>query len=209
MTTTTRMTDTSGITITSLPSMALSLTKELPTIPALYFCVSGGQQILFIGIAGNLNQRFASHHKAEQMKNFPHVKIHWLELKRDELSFELEQQFIQFHDPVLNRPKTTITAAGKTTNAAIVTDSGFEQINFLISTAPICAKIYLFLAQRINPQNLVTISREQIATDLDLKPNNVRTAIASLTELGIITQRHHSPGLTTFTLRPTDVSFPG
>lgn len=201
------MTDPSAIAIPSLPSMALSLTKQLPTIPALYFCVSGGKQILFIGIAGNLNQRFTPHHKAEHLKNFSHVKIHWLELKRDDLSFELEQQFIQFHDPVLNRPKATITAAGKITNAAIVTESGFEQINFLISNAPICAKVYLFLAQRINPQNSVTISPQEIANILDLKPNNIRTALASLTEMGIITQRHHSPGLTTFTLRPADVSF--
>lgn len=202
------MTDPSAIAISSLPSMTLSLTKQLPTIPALYFCVSGGKQILFIGIAGNLNQRFTQHHKAEQLKNFPHVKIHWLELKRDDLSFELEQQFIQFHDPVFNRPKTTITATGKTTNAAIVTDSGFEQINFLIGI-PICARIYLFLAQRIDTQNSVTIGLQQIATEFNLKPNNIRTALATLTELGIITQHHHSPGLITFTLRPADVSFLG
>ena len=51
----------------TLPSLPLANRSELPNCPAIYF-VLNGDAVLYIGRANNLYQRWAAHHRWNQLK---------------------------------------------------------------------------------------------------------------------------------------------
>lgn len=88
--------------IIALPSVKLSLVSTIPPIPAVYFCISGEEEVLYIGLAANLNVRWRQHHKALEVAGFSNVSIYWLELSEKNNGIELEREFIQHWQPLLN-----------------------------------------------------------------------------------------------------------
>jgi hypothetical protein len=80
-----------AVDISTLPHVPLKLAQSLPKIPALYFCMSG-EELLYIGMTQNLFHRWKAHHKV----------IHWLAIAPEHLSPELERDFIDHWQPLLN-----------------------------------------------------------------------------------------------------------
>jgi len=84
-----------------LNCLALEKAIKLPSISALYFCISR-ENILYIGITDNLNERWKQHHKILHLIKYQYVNIHWLPLATEELNFRVEKEFIEYFKPLLN-----------------------------------------------------------------------------------------------------------
>lgn len=86
----------------SLPSLPLKNRRSLPNCPAVYF-VLAGERILYIGRAINLAQRWAAHHRWNQLLQFDTlVKIAWIECSEVQLLDEIEAALIEQFNPELN-----------------------------------------------------------------------------------------------------------
>lgn len=86
----------------SLPSLPLKNRRSLPNCPAVYF-VLAGERILYIGRAINLAQRWAAHHRWNQLLQFDTlVKIAWIECSEVQLLNEIEAALIEQFNPELN-----------------------------------------------------------------------------------------------------------
>lgn len=68
-----------SINLATLPSVALCDRAMLPSVPAIYFCLDVDNQVLYIGKATVLNQRWKYHHRHSQLQSIGGVKIAWLE----------------------------------------------------------------------------------------------------------------------------------
>lgn len=91
-----------SVDLNSLPSVPLSQAHSLPAIAALYFCLSNSQP-LYIGITGDLNRRWQAHHKTIALLNYSDVKIHYLAIAPEQVTDNLERQFIDYWQPSLNK----------------------------------------------------------------------------------------------------------
>ena len=92
--------------IEDLPSLALSEKHQLPNCGAIYFAVAQSQ-VLYIGMATNLKQRWQNHHRCFQLETISKkeaVRLHWLDCAQAQLA-SLERQYIAHYSPTLNRSK--------------------------------------------------------------------------------------------------------
>jgi len=85
----------------TLPSLPLTERSTLPTCPAVYF-VMAENQILYIGRAINLRQRWNAHHRYIQLKPKTNVRIAWLECSEPILLPKIESALIEQFRPLLN-----------------------------------------------------------------------------------------------------------
>lgn len=86
-----------------LPSLPLTERSHLPNCPAIYF-VMQDECVLYIGRIINLAQRWAAHHKWDQLiaRDTP-VRIAWLECRDESLLTQIETALIRQFAPELNR----------------------------------------------------------------------------------------------------------
>ena len=85
----------------ALPSLLLTDRSQLPVCPAVYFALDG-DHVLYIGRSGNLQQRWMTHHRYNQLKGFNNVRIAWLECSDPSLLPEIEAALIEYFQPSLN-----------------------------------------------------------------------------------------------------------
>jgi hypothetical protein len=86
----------------TLPSLPLGERSHLPKHPAVYF-VLDGERILYIGQTVNLAQRWAPHHRWNELKALKSsVKIAWLECSEVKLLSEIETALINHFAPPMN-----------------------------------------------------------------------------------------------------------
>ncbi|MEG4807407.1 GIY-YIG nuclease family protein [Microcoleus sp. F8-D3] len=86
----------------TLPSVPLANRSELPKCPAIYFVLEA-QKVLYIGMTGNLQQRWCAHHRWHQLNAMDSdICIAWLHCTDISLLPELEIALIQHFQPSLN-----------------------------------------------------------------------------------------------------------
>ena len=85
----------------TLPSLSLPNRSTLPPCPAVYFVLEG-DRVLYVGRSGNLQQRWMTHHRYNQLKGFNNVRIAWLECSDTNLLPEIEAALIGYFQPSLN-----------------------------------------------------------------------------------------------------------
>jgi len=113
-----------GIDFSTLPSLPLASRSGLPTCPAVYF-VMEGDRILYIGRTGNLQQRWSSHHRWQQLKGIESVRLAWLECTQPELLSTIEEALIEQFCPPLNgspAPPTKLPRVGTYISPQLKTD---------------------------------------------------------------------------------------
>lgn len=102
----------------SLPHLPLTDLKQLPARPAVYFALKD-EQVLYIGQSVNLQQRWTTHHRWQQLvKTEGDIRIAWLECSDISLLTEIERALIEHFIPPLNGsplPKLSRVGATKTT----------------------------------------------------------------------------------------------
>jgi hypothetical protein len=62
----------------SLPSVSLEGRLTLQNVCAIYFAITGTDEILYIGQALCLQERWKKHHRLTQLESFGKVRIAWL-----------------------------------------------------------------------------------------------------------------------------------
>ncbi|MCT7968276.1 GIY-YIG nuclease family protein [Laspinema sp. D1] len=88
----------------TLPYLKLADRQKLPECSAIYFA-SAGEQILYVGLATNLRNRWQNHHRFPQLEAVNRrceVKLFWLNCAQSQLK-ELERQYIEYYCPTLNQ----------------------------------------------------------------------------------------------------------
>lgn len=84
-----------------LPSLNLVDRKALPKIPCVYI-VRSAKQVMYVGQAKNLFNRWVTHHQMYNLKSLPEVSISWLEIEDINTLDEVERSLIQRLRPLLN-----------------------------------------------------------------------------------------------------------
>ena len=93
----------------TLPNLALSDKQQLPECSAIYFAVAQ-DQVLYVGLATNLRNRWRSHHRLPQIETIGkryEVRLFWRTCAHSQLPM-LERQYIDHYCPVLNQSKVPI-----------------------------------------------------------------------------------------------------
>ncbi|MBD2303033.1 GIY-YIG nuclease family protein [Nostoc sp. FACHB-190] len=90
-----------------LPSVSLNQLHTLPMMAGVYF-VTNFDTIQYIGKAASLKSRWLNHHRIEQFRMLPNVRVHYLlitdvnEITKLEV---IEKAFIEYFTPLLNGTK--------------------------------------------------------------------------------------------------------
>ncbi|HEY9874498.1 MAG TPA: GIY-YIG nuclease family protein [Candidatus Obscuribacterales bacterium] len=95
--------DIQGLDLSTLPSLSLSKKGELPRVPAIYFCISESDEILYIGRTINLASRWQQHHRYSQLQTMGQVKLAWLQVSSPAYLPDMEKALIMRYKPRLNR----------------------------------------------------------------------------------------------------------
>jgi GIY-YIG catalytic domain len=90
-----------SINLATLPSIALENRRTFPQCSCIYIARSG-EEILYIGKAINLAQRWRQHHRQAELESMEEVKITWLEVSDPGLLPVVEKALIQYFKPQLN-----------------------------------------------------------------------------------------------------------
>lgn len=97
------MFDPSSVTPAALPSVPLDSRRDLPACQGIYFVLSSGGNVLYIGMAKNILSRWRGHPRLTELKQQPGVTISWLHFDGDKgLLYEIERACIEYFNPVLN-----------------------------------------------------------------------------------------------------------
>jgi len=72
--------------INSLSRLPFAQKAELPVVSAVYLVVDIADNLLYIGKAKNLRNRWKSHHRIEQFKELKDLYILWVVVDSDDLS---------------------------------------------------------------------------------------------------------------------------
>ena len=86
--------------LSTLPSVNLELKAQLPTESAIYFAIDSQGVIQYIGKAINVKQRWANHHRLNQLKSIGNIRIAYLFVDAD-LLLTVEEALIQWFKPLL------------------------------------------------------------------------------------------------------------
>lgn len=95
------MVDANEIQIASLPMLPLAQRADLPDCSAIYFAIADNGEVLYIGRAASLAQRWGSHHRRYQLEQVGNVRIAWLEADAAALA-ALEFGLVERFQPSLN-----------------------------------------------------------------------------------------------------------
>lgn len=88
--------------IERLPFTGFLQKKTLPTESGIYFALSESGEVLYIGRAGDIAQRWTAHHRAKQLEEMNCARLAWLTVSNPELLPEIEAALITHFQPVLN-----------------------------------------------------------------------------------------------------------
>lgn len=83
-----------NLNLQSLPSVALSNRKQLPSTSGIYFAIANGE-VQYIGRSINIRQRWADHHRAGQLESDTHIA--YLEVSDLSLLPEIEDSSRRTH----------------------------------------------------------------------------------------------------------------
>lgn len=97
------MIEPSSIDLTALPSVGLRDRRNLPSISCIYFAIDSQGVIQYIGRTVNLQQRWAGHHRYNELCLLPGVKLVYLQIDTPELLPQIEEALIGWFQPLLNR----------------------------------------------------------------------------------------------------------
>lgn len=86
-----------------LPSLPIEWKSALPKCSGIYFAIDSEGRIQYIGRSKNINQRWAGHHRNEQLLKIGGVRIAWLEISDHSLLPDIESALIEWFVPPLNR----------------------------------------------------------------------------------------------------------
>lgn len=124
-----------SIDVSSLPPMRLDQRLEFPDIPVVYFALLN-DEILYIGKAKNLIQRWRQHHRQAELEVFSEVKIAWIEFSDPGLLRVVEKALIQYFKPKFNQqlikvrpPKAVLGKARNRTGKGYFTVKGKEPLS--------------------------------------------------------------------------------
>lgn len=100
----------------ALPSLPLSERSALPDIPAIYFAIGDGDEVLYIGKARRLSERWRwnMHHRYSQLSAIGNVRLAWLSVSDESLLAGIETACIEYFAPVLNRSKVMYSVPTQT-----------------------------------------------------------------------------------------------
>ena len=90
----------------TFPNLKLLERKHLPECSAIYFVIARSQ-VLYVGLASNLKQRWQNHHRYKQLEAVnkkADVTLYWLACPQPQLQ-TLERQYIDHYGPTLNQTK--------------------------------------------------------------------------------------------------------
>jgi len=91
---------------TNFPNLKLLDRQRLPECCGVYFAIAR-DQVLYIGLAINLRNRWQNHHRFPQLQAVNkrnEVRLFWLTCNENQLR-DLESQYIEYYCPVLNQTK--------------------------------------------------------------------------------------------------------
>ncbi len=91
-----------SIDLSTLPCVALSERNALPSTSGIYFAIDAYGVVQYIGKAVNIQQRWLTHHRYAQLKDYQSVKIAYLAVSDPELLLPIESALIDWFDPSLN-----------------------------------------------------------------------------------------------------------
>jgi hypothetical protein len=95
------MIDPQSLELSALYSLPLLDKERLPSITAVYFCLSPNNEVLYIGQTINLVNRWTQHHRYQHLKEIDGVRIAWLEVPA-EMLLSIEESLIDRFKPLLN-----------------------------------------------------------------------------------------------------------
>jgi hypothetical protein len=183
------------VIFTQLPSLPIRYADALPHSPALYFCFSESK-LLYIGVTTNLHNRWNDgHHKIIQLLQYPGVSIHWLEIDRSAVSTELERQFIDYWQPLLN---------GRTEKPywGFVNSDAWRLMAKDKDLTWQALRVRDFLFSCLDFENWIPVPQIEVAQELDMSKQNINRAIKLLVEKQIILKGQKSGHSYTFRLNP-------
>lgn len=93
-----------SIRVESLPSVPLHDRKALPSNPCIYFAIDGQGGIQYIGRSVNPRQRWANHHRYQDLLSLGGVRISYMPVE-PELIDAVERALISWFEPPLNGQK--------------------------------------------------------------------------------------------------------
>lgn len=94
--------DANSFDLSKLPSAEIKNLSNLPESPGIYFAVDG-KDILYIGIASNINARWGGHHRLPDVKKLPNCRIHYFVVNKNNNELkEIESLLIERYQPKLN-----------------------------------------------------------------------------------------------------------
>lgn len=96
--------------LTSLPTLPLTDSMYLPDIPAVYF-VCQGRNVLYIGAASLLGNRWHSHHRIEEFRKLDGVSIKWEPVTALDGLRQTEARYIEEFQPSLNSRRRGVRQA--------------------------------------------------------------------------------------------------
>lgn len=92
-----------SVNIQTLPSLPLPDRRSLPDCVAVYFVLNPNNEILYIGRAKNLAQRWDNHHRLSQLLEMgDDIRVAWLECSEPTLLSQIEAALIKHFQPYLN-----------------------------------------------------------------------------------------------------------
>ena len=91
----------SQLNLSTLPSVPLCDRRQLPTTSGIYFALSGGT-VQYIGRSVNIQQRWAGHHRTDQLSAMQNPRIAYIAISDKSLLPEIETALIEWFDPPLN-----------------------------------------------------------------------------------------------------------
>jgi len=84
-----------------LPWIYFGQRRQLPVISAIYFALDAAGDILYIGKAKNLKERWRAHHRQTNLQEAQCLRIAWLSCDAS-LAAEIEYALIQHYNPPFN-----------------------------------------------------------------------------------------------------------
>lgn len=96
--------DTTSLDLSILPWVPLQAKLNLPELQSVYFVLGTANEVLYVGKAINLRQRWnvGAHHKMASFLAFPDVRIAWLPVREADRLAAVETQYIDHFHPRLN-----------------------------------------------------------------------------------------------------------
>lgn len=83
-----------------LPCVKLEDRKQLPAISGIYFAMQQ-DEVLYVGLSGNIRERWKRHHKTPELIGMDDIKIHWIPSDGRPL-IDQENEYIKRFRPPMN-----------------------------------------------------------------------------------------------------------